>query len=591
MRNPTRSLLHLLPLTLLAGTAHAASIYDDSFNYGDATVAIGGLGAWSSGSSVLKYDHDGGLDHPAMSGETGGAMWLDFTDARSASDSSINFDLTTLSEGDAVWMAVLFQYVSGNTPHELEVSGGTVSAMGVTISSAGGVFVKATLNQTVNASNNTGLSLTDGTHLMLLRYTKGAGTSPVDSAVDLWINPADVSSPTALGTADWTLDSTDGQVKWGRDGNVLSSISATPSQQGRIDEIRLATTLADVIAPASDTTAPLIASTNPADDAGNVLVTATLSATFDETIELVDGGTITIDDLDGGADTLITLPDPEGRVSLTDQTVTITPDTPLATNTSYAVLISNDAVRDFAPTPNFFAGISDPTIWNFQTAADGTPPALSPPTSPVDDSTDVALDAILTATFDEDVVAASGNITVDNLSGGSDFVIPVTDPQVTVSGSTLTIDPTTDFAPGANYAVRIAAGALTDTTGNAYPGILNNTTWNFTSVADTTNPALVSLSPADEGFIGASGSLVATFDEPVTAGTGNITVKNLTQTTQTVYAATDPEVTVSGNQLTLTPGAPLVVGDQYAVQIAADAVTDILLGINFSDSRTAGSSR
>jgi hypothetical protein len=224
------------------GSAHATVIFSDSFDYGGTTTNIGSVGNWSSGSSVLKYDHDGGLEYATLAGETGGAMWLDYTAERSGSSNFTNFDLTPLEQGDAVWMAALFQYVSGNNAHSLAISGGTVSAMGVTITGAGDVVVTGTLNTTVSASNDTQIDLGTGTYLMLLRYTKGSGSSPVDSKIDLWINPA----PASLGTADWTLDSDDGQVKWGRDGNALTGLSATPSQQGRIDEIRIATSLGEI---------------------------------------------------------------------------------------------------------------------------------------------------------------------------------------------------------------------------------------------------------------------------------------------------------------------------------------------------------
>jgi len=234
---------------VMGSAAQGATLFYDSFDYGSSDLAIGSAGNWSSGSSVLKYDADGGLDSPVLDGETGGAMWLDFDDARSASNGGdfTTLDLTTLGDGDTVWMASLFQYVSGNNTHSLEIAGGSVSGMGVAITGGGNVNVTATLDQSVNATNSTGINLASGTYLMLLRYTKGSGTSPIDSAVDLWIDPTDASSVAALGTADWTLDSSDGEVKWGRDGNSLTSITeAQPSQQGRIDEIRVATTFEEL---------------------------------------------------------------------------------------------------------------------------------------------------------------------------------------------------------------------------------------------------------------------------------------------------------------------------------------------------------
>ena len=231
------------------GGLQGSMLFSDSFDYGSSTTNIGSVGNWSSGSSVLKYDHDGGLTHPSVGGATGGSMWLDFNDARSASNSTdfTSLDLTTLGQGDTVWMTSIFQYVAGNSSHGLTVSGGSVSEMGFSISGAGNVSVVATLNTTVNATNGTGINLTSGTYMMLARYTKGSGTSPNDSAVDLWINPPSASSVSALGTADWTLDSSDGDVKWGRDGNSLTGLTdVQPSQQGRIDEIRMATTFSEL---------------------------------------------------------------------------------------------------------------------------------------------------------------------------------------------------------------------------------------------------------------------------------------------------------------------------------------------------------
>lgn len=114
-----------------------------------------------------------------------------------------------------------------------------------------------------------------------------------------------------------------------------------------------------------DETAPDITTTNPADDTGGVATGANLVATFNETIALVDGGTLTIRDLGPGADVVITLPD--ARVSVSGTDLIINPSADLAVQNPYAIRISSDAVSDLATTPNFFAGIADDTTWNFTT--------------------------------------------------------------------------------------------------------------------------------------------------------------------------------------------------------------------------------
>ena len=45
----------------------------------------------------------------------------------------------------------------------------------------------------------------------------------------------------------------------------------------------------------------------------------------------------------------------------------------------------------------------------------------------------------LVATFDETIVAGTGNITVRNLTEAVDIVIPVDDPRVSIAGALLTI--------------------------------------------------------------------------------------------------------------------------------------------------------
>jgi hypothetical protein len=99
--------------------------------------------------------------------------------------------------------------------------------------------------------------------------------------------------------------------------------------------------------------------------------------------------------------------------------------------------------------------------------------------SPADDAIGVAPDADLEATFSEPIAKGTGNITIRNLTDGTATNIAVTDAQVTVSGATLTINPTADLLAGKNYAIQIAATAIDDLTGNSFAGITSDTVWNF----------------------------------------------------------------------------------------------------------------
>jgi autotransporter-associated beta strand protein len=205
------------------------------------------------------------------------------------------------------------------------------------------------------------------------------------------------------------------------------------------------------------------------------------------------------------------------------------------------------------------------------------PPPVISTLNPADEATGVAVTSNLVATFSENIVIGTGNITVRNLTDGTQTTIAVTDTtQVSISGAVLTINPTADLAANMNYAVQIAATAIDDTAGNSFAGITNDATWNF-APPDTIAPVISSLSPADNATAVAVGTnFVATFSENIAIGTGNITLKNLSDATQTAIDITDTtQVSISGNVLTINPTADLAADKNYAVQIAATAVKDL----------------
>ncbi|MGY6030913.1 beta strand repeat-containing protein [Phytobacter sp. AG2a] len=124
---------------------------------------------------------------------------------------------------------------------------------------------------------------------------------------------------------------------------------------------------------------------------------------------------------------------------------------------------------------------------------DNTAPLLTSST-PQDNVGSVAAGANLTLTFSENVLAGSGHITLVNDSNSSlNKVIDITDSsQVSISGNTVTVNPTTDLAAGANYHVQIDSTALHDTAGNDYAGISTSTGLNFTTAsASIGDPSIV----------------------------------------------------------------------------------------------------
>jgi len=114
--------------------------------------------------------------------------------------------------------------------------------------------------------------------------------------------------------------------------------------------------------------------------------------------------------------------------------------------------------------------------------ADTTAPTLSS-SIPADDATAVAVGSNIVLTFSENVALGTtgtiklykaDNTLVETFDVSSDLT-----GKVTVSGTGVTINPTSDLSSDTGYYVQVDSGAIQDTAGNAYAGISNATTLNF----------------------------------------------------------------------------------------------------------------
>lgn len=111
---------------------------------------------------------------------------------------------------------------------------------------------------------------------------------------------------------------------------------------------------------------------------------------------------------------------------------------------------------------------------------DGQPPILVS-LGPATQTTGVTPDSALVATFNENIVAGTGSVHLRNLDTAQETAIPVTDSRISFSGNKLTITPSSRFSFFTRYSVRIDAGAVTDFFTNAFAGIGDDTTWQFTT--------------------------------------------------------------------------------------------------------------
>jgi len=99
-----------------------------------------------------------------------------------------------------------------------------------------------------------------------------------------------------------------------------------------------------------------------------------------------------------------------------------------------------------------------------------------------------------------------------------------------------------------------------------------------TAGVDNTPPTIVTLNPPDTatGVVAGSTDLVANFTEYIVRGTGKITIKNLSNSTEIPIPVGDPQVSVSGPVLTIHPTAGLAASTHYAIRIDSTAITDIV---------------
>lgn len=151
------------------------------------------------------------------------------------------------------------------------------------------------------------------------------------------------------------------------------------------------------------------------------------------------------------------------------------------------------------------AGHIDAIVLDTSLPKANEPPAIST-LLPVDDKSSVVPWTSLEIAFDEPVAfTGTGTVTITDLTDGSSTrVINLPNAQVTSpNGDDLLINPSTRLEYGTNYSVQISADALVDlaTVPNAFPGILNNTTWNFSTRAvpnQLHNVLIVTCALADE---------------------------------------------------------------------------------------------
>ena len=183
--------------------------------------------------------------------------------------------------------------------------------------------------------------------------------------------------------------------------------------QGRIDEVRIynrALSQAEIQTdmttpvgpPASDSTPPTVTSTTPVNNATGVSLATTATATFSEDMAAATITTSTVELLaPGGTPVAATV-----TYDAANRRATVAPSAALAASTTYTGRVRGGAadprVKDLAGN-----ALAANHTWSFTTVAlDTTPPSVTT-TAPPGGTAGVSLSAVVTATFSEDMAAAT----------------------------------------------------------------------------------------------------------------------------------------------------------------------------------------
>ncbi len=166
------------------------------------------------------------------------------------------------------------------------------------------------------------------------------------------------------------------------------------------------------------------------------------------------------------------------NISISGRQLVINPTADLVYDTHYFVTLSDGSVKDV--DGNAYAGTSS---YDFTTVAapDTTPPAVST-FSPATSASGVAISSDIVFTFSEAVQRGAGLIEIHSGSAIGPLVASydvATSTNLTISGSTLTINPTSDLANGIHYFVTLSNGSIKDLASNNYAGI---SAYDFTTV-------------------------------------------------------------------------------------------------------------
>lgn len=313
-----------------------------------------------------------------------------------------------------------------------------------------------------------------------------------------------------------------------------------------------------------DTTSPTYVKIIPTNNTTSVAPTSNLSITFSEKIK-TGTGNITLINNNGNDSRIIPITDKQIKIS--GNKLTLNPTVDLNIDDTYKVHFDAGVIKDLASIANLTSAID--FTFTTKSTKDKQAPILQNNTFNGD----------LKLTFQENIKIGKGSFTLSD--GINKVIIPVNDSQVSVSNNVLTIH-TQNLNPEKTYTLLAPKGIVTDMVGNKFKGITTKTPFKF-DTHDSTAPLLVSTSPSDDSTnVAVSESIVLTFNEDVTPGSGNFVIGNGTDTRS--IPVNNSQITISGKTVTIKQTTDLLPNTNYSVKFAsgviADKVGNLFSGVN-----------
>ena len=298
-------------------------------------------------------------------------------------------------------------------------------------------------------------------------------------------------------------------------------------------------------------------SRSPANGDINVSVNSPVSLTFDEAITNYSGSISLSPSVSGNI-----------TISSNSKTLTFTPSSAMLSEQLYTVTVSN-VITDIATSPNNFAG----TSWHFTTTKvpDTTNPyIILGGRVPASGAGSISQSGNITIQFNENIKNYSSSTVY--LSKGTTVVPAAVSYNSTTF--TVTLNPADDLIGGTVYTVTVKGGGATGILDLSDNPLTANDSWTFTTIADSTAPAILN-DPARNPGIDATGvstktAVSATFSE---------SVSGVSENTFTLYNGSTRVPCIvsydsSSKTATLIPGYDLTSNTVYTVNLTA-SITDL----------------